>query len=122
MPARIKAITDPSKLDRSMWRFRSVARRVFEWARRFSKGRTSIEDDQRSGRPVTKTDQDHVERVRKLISEDARITCDSAAEQLDISHVTAHQVITSVLGLRKLDVKFVPHLLTEEQKRNRVFT
>ena len=65
---------------------------------------------------MTKTDQDYVERVRKLISEDARITCDSTAEPLDISHGTAHQVITSVLGPRKLAAKFVPHLLTEEQK------
>ena len=96
--------------------------RVFEWARRFSEGRTSIEDDQRSGRPVTKTNQDHVERVRKLISEDARITCDSVAEHFDISHGTAHHIITGVLGLRKLAAKFVPHLLTEEQKRNRVIT
>lgn len=96
--------------------------RVFEWARRFSEGRTSIDDDPRSGRPVSKTDENHVEQVRKLISEDARITCDSVAEHVDISHATAHHIITSILGLRKLAAKFVPHLLTEEQKRNRVIT
>ena len=76
--------------------------RVFEWARRFSEGRTSIEDDQRYGRPVTKTNHDHVERVRKQISEDARIMHMRFIRRISRHqprHYTYH-IITGVLAPR----------------------
>ena len=35
-----------------------------EWYQRFGSGRTSIEDDPKSGRPSTSMDDDHVEKVQ----------------------------------------------------------
>ena len=34
-----------------------------EWYQRFKSGRTSIEEDPKSGRPSTSMDDDHVEKV-----------------------------------------------------------
>ena len=46
---------------------------VADWAARFRDGRESVEGDQRSGRPVSTCTPENIERVRKLIEDDARI-------------------------------------------------
>ena len=45
-----------------------------EWYQRFKSGRTSIEDDPKSGRPSTSTDDDHVEKVLAVIRQNRRLT------------------------------------------------
>jgi hypothetical protein len=45
-----------------------------EWYRWFKDGRTSIEDDLRSGRPSTSTHDDSVERVRAVIRSNRQLT------------------------------------------------
>lgn len=46
---------------------------VYKWHSLFKQGRDSIEDDQRSGRPIEATSSDIVEKVEKLVLEDARL-------------------------------------------------
>ena len=41
----------------------------YEWYQRFKSGRTSIEDDPKSGRPSSSTGDDHIEKVRSVIRE-----------------------------------------------------
>jgi len=45
--------------------------RVFEWHKRFSKGRESVKDD-RPGRPCTAVTDDNTEKVRDVIRKDRR--------------------------------------------------
>jgi len=45
-----------------------------EWYQRFKSGRTSIEDDPKSGRPSTSMDDDHVEKVLAVIRQNRRLT------------------------------------------------
>jgi len=45
-----------------------------EWYQRFKWGRTSIEDDPKSGRPSTSMDEDHVEKVLAVIRQNRRLT------------------------------------------------
>ena len=46
----------------------------YEWFKRFEKGRMSVGEDPRPGRPSTSTDDDHVERVRAVIRGSRRLT------------------------------------------------
>ncbi|GBO06129.1 hypothetical protein AVEN_35209-1 [Araneus ventricosus] len=46
---------------------------MYEWHKRFRKGRTNIEDDPRTGRPSSSTADENVERVREIVREDRRI-------------------------------------------------
>ncbi|CAF4991367.1 unnamed protein product, partial [Rotaria sp. Silwood1] len=43
--------------------YRTVAR----WAQWFREGREEIEDEERSGRPVTETTLDNIEEIRSIV-------------------------------------------------------
>jgi len=47
---------------------------ISRWAQRFHEGRLSIENDPKSGRPPTSTDDQIVERVLQILEEDRRMT------------------------------------------------
>ena len=46
----------------------------YEWFKRFEKGRMSVGEEPRPGRPSTSTDDHHVERVRAVIRGNRRLT------------------------------------------------
>ena len=56
----------------------------YEWYQRFKWGRTSIEDDPRSGRPSSSTGDDHIEKVRSVIRENRRLTVREISEEVGI--------------------------------------
>lgn len=93
---------------------------TYEWFRRFKEGRTSVEDDERSGRPSSGRNDENIARVREKILEDRRQTISDLCEALDLSFGTCQRILTKELGMHRIAAKFVPRLLTEDQKRNRV--
>ena len=59
--------------------------RVFEWHKRFKEGREDVEDDSRSGRPLTSRTADNVERVKQMVPGDCRLTVRMIADELEIN-------------------------------------
>ena len=47
---------------------------IFEWHKRFREGREDVEDDPRSGRPITSRTNENVKRVREKVRSDRRLT------------------------------------------------
>src|SRR5215469_10129469 len=92
----------------------------YEWYQRFKSGRTSIEDDPKSGRPSSSTGDDHIEKVRSVIRENRRLTVREVFEEVGICKSSCHTILTEKLKMHRVAAKFVPRLLTEEQKQNRV--
>ncbi|KAG5318103.1 SETMR methyltransferase, partial [Pseudoatta argentina] len=93
---------------------------VFKWCREFKNGRTSVYDDQRSGRPSILTD-DIVEKIENALRDDRRLTVDELSAMVaQISRSLLHETITETLGYRKLSAKWVPKQLTDQHKLNRV--
>jgi transposase len=70
--------------------------RVFEWHKRFSEGREDVEDDERSGRPVTKKTDENGERVRALMRPDRRFGLSKIAEMLRMNKETVRQILTDL--------------------------
>ena len=52
---------------------------TFQWFSCFKAGRTSTDDDERSGRPVSSSTPEMIERMRQIIREDHRRTIDEVS-------------------------------------------
>ncbi|PNF24073.1 hypothetical protein B7P43_G07891 [Cryptotermes secundus] len=70
---------------------------VFEWFSRFKNGEMSIDDKSRSGRPST-------------------ANCGAVG----VTWSSVQRILTEDLGMKRVAAKFVPRLLTAEQKQGRV--
>lgn len=92
---------------------------VFKWHRQFKEGRTSIEDDTRRGRPAEKK-VDIVKTVKDLLDKDRRLTIRTISTKLDIPATTVHRILKRELHMSKVSARWVPRLLTQEQKSRRV--
>jgi len=93
---------------------------VYKWVKRFSEGRKSVTDEERSGRPATSTTEENIAEVRQFVRENRRLTVRSIAEQVNIDRETVRKILTEDLHMRKLCAKIVPKELAEEQKQRRV--
>lgn len=90
------------------------------WIAKFRCGHMSTSDDPRSGRPKTATTEDIVDKVHDIILADRRLKLREIAKAAHISYERAHNIVHDYLGLTKLSARWVPRLLTPEQKRRRV--
>ena len=89
---------------------------TFEWYSRFESGRRSFEDDLRPGRPSTSHIEETMARVREIIHADWHLTIREIAEEVRIAFGTCQKILTEDLQMRSVTAKFVPRLLTVEQK------
>jgi len=95
---------------------------VYKWVKRFSEGRESVTDEERSRRPATSRTEENIAKVRQILHENRRLTVRSIAEQVNFDRETVRKIVTEDLGMRKVCAKMVPKELTEEQKQRRVFS
>ena len=86
----------------------------------FKSGRRSFDDDLRPGRNSTSHTEETAARVREIIHADRRLTIREVAEQVRIAFGTCQKILTEDLQMRRVTAKFVPCLLTAEQKDDRV--
>ena len=92
---------------------------VFKWHKQFKDGRGSIEDELRCGRPA-KLKSAIVQDVKDLLAEDRRFTVRTISSQLGVSKSYIHQILTDNLHMSKVSARWVPRLLSDEQKATRV--
>lgn len=94
--------------------------RVYEWYKEFKHGRTSLKDEPREGRPKSVVLPENIDAVQKLIEQDRHVTYREFEACLGISNTSVHTILHEHLGVRKLCARWIPHLLTEAQKKARV--
>ncbi|GBM21364.1 Putative uncharacterized protein FLJ37770 [Araneus ventricosus] len=92
---------------------------VFEWFKRFRDGKEDVEDEPHSGRPPTSTTPDNIERVRRMLADDRRLSLRMIAEELKISLDSVSNIIHENLQKRKICARCVLHKLSDEQKQHR---
>ena len=95
---------------------------VRRWVRRLKDGelgQADLSNKTRSGRPVTASDKLHQDRVEELIRGNRRIKQNETAVALGISKERVGHII-GVLGFRKVCARWVPRMLSDEMKAERV--
>jgi len=93
---------------------------VYRWVKRFSEGRESVTDEERSGPPATSRTEENIAKIRQIVHENSRLTVRSIAEQVNIDREIVRKILTEDLDMRKVCAKMVPKELTKEQKQRRV--
>ncbi|UYV76009.1 PGM2 [Cordylochernes scorpioides] len=86
----------------------------------FKEGREEFADEPRSGRPTTARTDENVDRVLEILRTDRLLSIQQIADTLHMSTFVVHGIVTEDLQMRKVCAKFVPKVLTQDQKELRV--
>jgi transposase len=93
---------------------------IKKWAAEFKCGRTSLENDPREGRPKSATTPEIIEQVHDMVLDDRQMKMCQIAETIGISKEHVGYILHKKLHMKKLCARWVPRLLTADQKRTRM--
>ncbi|EGI60687.1 Histone-lysine N-methyltransferase SETMAR, partial [Acromyrmex echinatior] len=93
---------------------------VYRWFSEFKMSRTSTEDAPRSGRPKEATNAKIAKQVHRIVLSDRKVKLRELTEAMGISKERAGYILHDVLEMKKLSARWVPRLLTIDQKQQRV--
>ena len=71
----------------------------------FKRGRESLEDDSRSGRPSTATTQENIDRIHQMVMNDRRLTISHLANVISISCERVENILHNELGMSKVSAR-----------------
>jgi len=94
--------------------------KTFSWYECFKDGQTSVDDDERSGLLSTSTTPENIAKVCKAILADRRQTIHYVCEIAGLSYGTTQRILADNLNMRRISARFVPRLLSDDQKALRV--
>jgi len=77
-------------------------------AQAFKEGRETVEDNPRSGRPISSTNDQNVEVVRAVMTKDRQLNVRLIAEETGVDKNAVHRILTDHLHMRKICAKLVP--------------
>jgi hypothetical protein len=116
-----KSEVETFEMIRHAYRNEAMSRaRCFEWHAHFKIGRTSLEDEERSGQTSTSSAPKNVETIRRLVHENHRRTIKNIVTIINVSYRTVQTILTCDFNMHRVAAKFVPRLLTPEQKEHHV--
>lgn len=93
---------------------------VFRWCKRFNTGLYALEDVPHARRPRSATGPKMVAKVKKMVANDARFSVKHIARCVGISTGAVHTILKRDLKMKRICARWIPHLLTKEQKLARV--
>lgn len=90
---------------------------AYEWYKEFKAGRTVVDDLPRSSRPSTSVTDENIERVKKIVFEDRRVSIREIAADLGVSFGSVQSVMHD---MRRVEARLVPRVLNVLQKQHRI--
>jgi hypothetical protein len=93
---------------------------VFQWHAWFKTGRTSVDNDEHTWRPTSCTSPETVARIQELVRQDRRRTIQDIPKEVGVGYGTCQRVLMKELGMQNLTAKFLPRILTADQKPQHV--
>ena len=96
-------------------------RSVCRWVAKFKAGQQDLEGASRSSRPPpTTTTKSNIKKITDLLNQDDRYTLRDLAQLANFSLARVHGILSKHPKLRKINARWISHLLTDDQKRSRV--
>ena len=92
----------------------------FRWVKAFKAGKFSVEDDTSPERLKTSVTKANIAAVKIVVEQDARLSVKDIASCTGVSEGSVQTILKKRLDMRKVCARWVPHLLTEEQKTQRL--
>ena len=93
---------------------------ICRWYADFKRGRTDKNDAERSGRSNKAVTPENIKQVLKIVMDDRKLKVREIAKMVNISTGSVSTILNEKLGMKKVFSKWVPRLLTMEQKQQRV--
>ena len=93
---------------------------VEKWFADFKRGRTNTDDAERSARTNSAVVPKNMKKVYKMVLVDRELKLCEIADTLKISEGSVFAILHGHLNMRKLCSKWVPRLLTVDQKEQRI--
>jgi hypothetical protein len=90
---------------------------VKKWRRCFHQGRMDLFDDPRSGRPLR---NGFAGAIVSMLEERPFSSCKVLYRHFQIGNATCLRILHDKLGLKKVHLRWVPHTISINQKRERV--
>ena len=96
-------------------------RQVQTLARDFKSGeRCDFTRKEGSGRPLEVRTDSNVNRIRELVQEDQTMSLSAVCAETGLGRTSAYTILTKDLGLWSVCARWVPHVLTNSHKSQRV--
>ena len=89
------------------------------WSKKVNDGKMELEDNSRSGRPVSETTENSFELIQSLIEEDPHLTYDDLEAETMLSCGTLFTIIPYRLKLKNVTSRWVPHPSTDPSPKAR---
>ena len=89
---------------------------IYYWIRKAKVGITDVSDAPRAGRPL---DEELIVKVQTILEEEPFASINYIARTLDSNKATIYRYVTEHLGRVYKHARWVPHLLTDEQKNEK---
>ena len=86
---------------------------IQRWFKHFESVNRSLEDQHRSGCPITETSKSNINRVQKVIEDNPYCTYDEIEALTSLSRGTIQNIIHNSLNLKKLTSRWMPYQLSE---------
>ncbi|KAG5310553.1 SETMR methyltransferase, partial [Acromyrmex insinuator] len=92
------------------------------WFREFRGGRNSTTDEVRSGRPSDAVTEENVKKIHEMVLADRKVKVRELADATKISTERTCHILGEILHMKKLSCRWVPRMLTPDQKHEREST
>ena len=98
----------------------SSDRKVLNWFHEYERGKLDVSDSPRSERPRTALTDEMIDADRLMIDDDPHVTYQQIEFSLGINSPAIYSILHDHLKLRKVCARWIPHSLTNDQKRLRI--